>query len=329
MSEKSAQNLAPKIIIDDSFYEILANRRAARNAELAAQGLPPLENDSSFMSESQARAEAEARAKQRATQAAPPVLPRPGWAVRSILKTRRESIDGFERHSRKCYLCRHPHLEEIENAYLNWHSAYDICRLFQVADPDMLYRHARAARLDAARRGNVRYVVEHFIEQAHNVKITSSTVLRSIRALSCLDDKGRWADLPKTHIVVRGGDQDASATGFAEAGSHGPSHTGFPENQTSLAEFSSSKQRQPHRVSASNSALPENDAARSFTSTERSEPQHRHINPSASKDHGQDSGSSLSSSAAKPGFSEPAKNKSGPDSETPSHGGRVLLRTDH
>ena len=186
-----------KMIISDEFYEAIARRRAG-------QGVSQTEQQSCLISESQARAQAEA--KQRAANAPPAALPRPGCAVRSVLKTRRESIDGFERHSRKCRLCRHPHLEEIENAYLNWHSAYDICRVFQVQDPDTLYRHARAAGLDATRRSNVRHVVEHFIEQAHNVKITSTTVLRSIRALSCLDDKGYWTDLPKTHIVAPGND---------------------------------------------------------------------------------------------------------------------------
>lgn len=255
MSQKTAQNLTQKIIIDDSFYEILANRRATANAELAAQGLPPLEDNSTFISESQARAEAEARAKQRAAQNAPIVLPPPGWAVRSLLRTRRKSIDGFERHSRKCRLCRHPHLQEIENAYLNWHSAYDICDDFHVDDPDTLYRHARAARLDASRRGNVRCVVEHFIEQAHNVNITSSTVLRSIRALSCLDDQGRWTDPPKTHILMRGDDARSCDTGSAKAGSPAASHTGLPEDQSQVGGFSSTEQREPDDKNSSPDAL--------------------------------------------------------------------------
>lgn len=316
------QNQSPvKMIISDEFYEAIAQRRAS-------QGLPPAPDRSSFISESQARAEAEARARQRAANAAPAVLPRPGWAVRSILKSRRESIDGFERHSRKCRLCRHPRLEEIENAYLNWHSAYDICRVFQIDDPDALYRHARAARLDATRRGNVRHVVEHFIEQAHNVKITSSTVLRSIRALSCLDDKGRWTDLPKTHILIRSAYENACSTETGIAGS-GSSSSSEKVESRSVGSPSSFERSEPFTknvrfvggavpmapkkdedvsgspevgsVAASHTVFSANESnVGEFPSFERSEPQYRRISASASRGREENGASSLSTERREP-----------------------------
>lgn len=205
----------PKIVFDDSFYEILAKRRADRNAQLAAQGLPPISTEPGYISESQARAEAEARAKQRAANAtandaakhAPPPPTRGPLcrAAKAKVAERIASLPGFERHSRKCRICRSPYFDAIEEAYLRWYPVEFIAKYFQF-DSEALYRHARAAALDQARRQNVRWVVEQFIEQWRNVKITSAAVIRSIRALSCLDDKGRWTDLPKTHIVVRGSD---------------------------------------------------------------------------------------------------------------------------
>src|SRR6185437_3030244 len=50
------------------------------------------------------------------------------------------------------------------------------------------------------------------------VKVTSSTVIRSIRALSCLDEKGRWTDPPSTHILVRGNDASAADARSSDSG---------------------------------------------------------------------------------------------------------------
>jgi hypothetical protein len=222
VSQKSAQNSAPtKIILDDSFYEILANRRAATNAELAAQGLPPLEDNSYLMSESQAKAEAEARAKQR-NGTAPEKLGPLSTTARAKLRTRRSTIPDFDRHSRKCQLCHHPDVDVIEEAFLNWHSARTIASRFRISRIDSIYRHAHAVGLDTLRRQNVRTVVERFIEEADHVKITAASVLRSIRSLSCLDSKGRWTDLPTTRIILTSKDL-SSAVGLPSAATINPS----------------------------------------------------------------------------------------------------------
>jgi hypothetical protein len=272
VSQKPAQNSAPpKIILDDSFYQIIANRRAAHNAELAAQGLPPLEDNSYLMSDSQAKAEAEARAKHRAAQAASlqaarhaPPPPSRGplcRAAKAKLAERIASIDGFERHSRKCKVCRSPYLQQIEEAYIQWHPVEVISNYFQLDDSETLYRHVRAAGLDASRRQNVRWVVEQFIEQWRNVKVTSSTVIRSIRALSCLDDKGRWTDLPKTHILRRAPDV-ATATGLVEDAQNGA----FTSSTAEFATPSSFERSEPL-----NETFP---VAPVTTTFERSEPTH-------------------------------------------------------
>lgn len=202
----------PKIIVADSLYEILAQRRADHNARLAADGLPPANDDFPFLTQAQADAEAKPRSTQKAAASPAPPPPTRGplcRAAKAKVAERNAAIPGFDRHSRKCQICRSPYADYIEQVYLQWESVDLICRYFQLADTDTLYRHARAAGLDVLRRQNSRWVVEQFIEQWRTVKITSSTVIRSIRALSCLDEKGRWTDLPKTHILVRGNDSSA------------------------------------------------------------------------------------------------------------------------
>ena len=136
--------------------------------------------------------------------------PSTGW--RSLLINRRASIPGFVRHSRKCKICHNHRVVEIEECYINWTSAHWIQEVFRIKSQDSIYRHARAAGLDAVRRQNVRVAVEKLIEEVDHVTVTSATILRAVRALSCLDDKGRWTDPPSTHIVLTAKDSPAQTT---------------------------------------------------------------------------------------------------------------------
>ena len=217
-----SRNQSPvEIVVSDSLYEILAKRRADRNARLAADGLPPANDDFPFIPQAQAEAEAKQRTPQSTAASPAPPPPTRGplcRAAKAKVAERNAAIPGFERHSRKCQICRSPYVDYIEQLYLQWERVDLVCRYFQLADPDTLYRHARAAGLDVLRRQNSRWVIEQFIEQWRTVKITSSTVIRSIRALSCLDEKGRWTDLPKTHIFLRGPDSSAADARSSDSG---------------------------------------------------------------------------------------------------------------
>ena len=130
--------------------------------------------------------------------------PAAGW--RAILADRRASIPGFNRHSRKCEVCHDADVLEIEHAFVNWYSARYIVETFDLEYLDTVYHHARALGLDVARRQNVRVAVEKLVEEVDRVTVTSATVLRAIRALSCIDANGRWTDPPSTHIVLTGKD---------------------------------------------------------------------------------------------------------------------------
>jgi hypothetical protein len=235
-----SQNHRPvQIVLDDSLYQAIASRRSAHNAELVAQGLPPAPDRSSLISESQAKAEqTQDEARRAASKSEPPALPRPSRGLRSAAKAkaadRNSSIPDFERHSRKCQICRNPYVDIIETAYLQWNRTDLICRYFRIDDSDTLYRHVRAAGLDVLRRQNVRVVVENFIEHWQGVKITAPTILRSIRALSCLDEKGRWTDPPstRTHILLRGNDGYPSADPSASLPEMGQPTRFEKENQS-------------------------------------------------------------------------------------------------
>src|SRR5690348_5572386 len=121
---------------------------------------------------------------------------------RQLLESRIATIPDFERHSRKCQVCHSRYVEEIEEAYYNWSSAQWIINVFNISYDDAVYRHARAIGLDLRRRRNVVIALEKLIEKVDEVTVTSSTVLRAVRALSCLNSNGRWTDPPTTHVVV-------------------------------------------------------------------------------------------------------------------------------
>ncbi len=238
-----SQNPPVRLVISDEFYEAVAKRNAGINADRAAKGLPSIPWEPSYISESQARAEdaqREKRASNPANLAPPPsARGRLTRAAKAKVAERNASIPGFERHSRKCQICRSPYVDLIEQVYLQWERVEVICRYFQLADTDTVYRHARAAGLDVLRRQNSRWVIEQFIEQWRSVKISSATVIRSIRALSCLDDKGRWTDLPKTHIFMRRNDLSAASQSVdvQEDGDLPPS-TGKPIGATTASDTS-------------------------------------------------------------------------------------------
>ncbi|MGH9865577.1 MAG: hypothetical protein ACRD4H_09215 [Candidatus Acidiferrales bacterium] len=221
-----SQNPAYKLPVCLELYELLAARRVAENERLAAQGLPPTDREFPFISSDEIELQQKHRAAQNAQPFAKPTSNRLTAVAKAKILARKESIPGFERHSRKCQICRHPAVDAIEEVYINWYPASDICRYFGFDDPDILYRHAHAAGLDELRRQNMRIVPERLIENWTKVKVTVGGILRSIRALSCLDEKGRWNDLPSTHIILSKKDlPDNTSASSTESGIPGPGVT--------------------------------------------------------------------------------------------------------
>lgn len=199
-------NQPHRIVVNPELADMLASRREARNAELTAAGQPPVQDESPFISSAELEKENAPGARKKAYRA------RITAAAKAKIDARCQSIPGFERHSRKCQVCHSRDVEEIEDWYINWSSAHWIALTFKVGLEDVVYRHARATGLDVLRRRNARMVVEKIMEQVDQVDVTSSTVLRAARALSCMDDQGRWTDPPSTHIVLTSKDLPEQVT---------------------------------------------------------------------------------------------------------------------
>ena len=107
------------------------------------------------------------------------------------------------RHQRKCRICNHEHREAIESRFLFWETVQSIVKEFGLAHRSLLYRHARATGLMEQRRENFTSVLDSIVEQVETVPITASSILRAIRAYSCLKAHGRWVDPPKRRAVGR------------------------------------------------------------------------------------------------------------------------------
>jgi hypothetical protein len=52
------------------------------------------------------------------------------------------------------------------------------------------------------RSRNMRYALENIIARSGSATVTADSVIRAIRACSCLKDNGEWVDPPTTHRVI-------------------------------------------------------------------------------------------------------------------------------
>lgn len=124
----------------------------------------------------------------------------------AIVGRRRQSkpaTASLLRHQRKCRICNHEHRQAIESRFLFWESAHSIVKEFGLGHRSLLYRHASATGLLAQRRENFTSVLDSMVEQCESAPVTASSILRAIRAYSCLKAHGRWVDPPKRRTVSR------------------------------------------------------------------------------------------------------------------------------
>jgi hypothetical protein len=107
-------------------------------------------------------------------------------------------------HRRRCTICKHPELEAIEEAFLQWRRPGDLVYEFKLLSRTSLYRHAHALGLFEQRARNMRFALGAIIEKAESASPSADSIIRAIRAYSCLDDSGQWTEPPKRLIVSRG-----------------------------------------------------------------------------------------------------------------------------
>jgi hypothetical protein len=106
----------------------------------------------------------------------------------------------LRRHRAACSICYHPDREAIEEEYLHWHDVWKISRQYQIDDYRSIHRHARAYGLVAARRENMLAALDNLVERSAGASVRGDTVIRAIRAYSCISDSGEWAE-PPTRVV--------------------------------------------------------------------------------------------------------------------------------
>lgn len=107
------------------------------------------------------------------------------------------------RHERLCSICRHPDREAIEEAFLQWQRACDIFREFKLPSRTTVYRHAHAVGLFEQRARAMRHVLENIMEESSACAPSADSIIRAVRAYSCLDDRGRWIEPPRRVIIQR------------------------------------------------------------------------------------------------------------------------------
>ncbi len=113
-------------------------------------------------------------------------------------------IPAPDRHERKCLICNHPDREAIEEEFLHWNGPAEIASRYDVSR-HAIYRHAHAGNLFAERSGKMRSVLDLIIERADCAQVTGDTIIRAVRAYSCLTDDGRWVEPTRRVIVTHEG----------------------------------------------------------------------------------------------------------------------------
>jgi hypothetical protein len=172
----------------------LAEEFLALNRAIVLLGEDPLESRAPALPEKRAprRPSRESRPPRRARRKPKRIIARPP-----------EPETPRQRHERKCLVCHHPERETIEDMFVHWHQPFRMAHDYDLPLRS-LYRHAHATGLLAARRRNLRCVLDHILERATSIHITSDSIVRAVRAYTCLTDDNKWVE-PATHVIVSPG----------------------------------------------------------------------------------------------------------------------------
>ena len=108
-------------------------------------------------------------------------------------------LSALNRHERKCLVCNHPERHAIDDEYLHWRHPHAIHVRFDVPERS-INNHASATGLRARRAQDRRSVLELILQKAEGARVTGDTIIRALRAYSCLTDDGRWVE-PESRVV--------------------------------------------------------------------------------------------------------------------------------
>jgi hypothetical protein len=113
-------------------------------------------------------------------------------------------------HRVRCSVCNHPERDAIEEAFLMWRCPTELAREFKLNHRKAIYAHANAFGLFEKRAGALRFVLEKIMEESTLNAPSADSLIRAVRAYSCLDENGHWHEPPKRLIVTH---EDAAGEG--------------------------------------------------------------------------------------------------------------------
>ncbi|HEX5422359.1 MAG TPA: hypothetical protein VFW94_02335, partial [Candidatus Acidoferrales bacterium] len=116
-------------------------------------------------------------------------------------KQEQEEI-SLSHHSPRCTICNHPEREAIEQGFLHWESPTLLAYEYDLGQRRAVYRHARAFGLFEKRAARTRRSLEFVIEQGETITPTADSLIRAVRAYSCLGEDGRWTEPTKRVIIT-------------------------------------------------------------------------------------------------------------------------------
>lgn len=105
---------------------------------------------------------------------------------------------SFGRHRKKCAICRHEKVEQIEADFVAWRSPATMVIEYGLVDRSSIYRHAHAACLFEKRKRNIKAALENMIERSADVELTASAVVSAIQAYSKINAAGQWIERTET-----------------------------------------------------------------------------------------------------------------------------------
>src|SRR5580698_2802783 len=133
-------------------------------------------------------------------QIVPPAQPTPAQS-RPKESRPKQSRPTNSRHARRCTVCHHENLLQIEDDFLHWRPATEIAAEYGLPDRRVMYRHARAAGLYHRRMRNMRRACSYIADHAERVTPNAKNVLDAVRYCALIDDDGVWHEPDQRTIV--------------------------------------------------------------------------------------------------------------------------------
>ena len=121
---------------------------------------------------------------------------------------RRAPSPDLRRHSRRCAVCHHPHRNQIDFDFVHWKHPFDIVRKYNIRHRSLLYRHARATGLYAARSRDLRGAVKHILDGRASTPLRFAASLRAVHTSSHLGDPGKWPEPTRKFAIAEDNRRD-------------------------------------------------------------------------------------------------------------------------